>query len=145
MSQSCPISFKRIDTNFVRIVAVQVIIVALLLVFTQELIFAFILLFDFSVRILNLKKLSIFAYIAQLIIQQFSLEAKFCDEAPKRFALQVGIVIISLFTLLYLLEFNVIASILVSILLLCAFLEASFDYCVGCKVYHIVQYLLPKR
>ena len=65
MSQSCPISFKRIDTNFVRIVAVQVIIVALLLVLTQEVIFAFILLFDFSVRILNLKKLSIFAHIAK--------------------------------------------------------------------------------
>lgn len=145
MTQSCPISFKRIDANFVRIVAVQVIATALLLIFTQELIFAFILLFDFSVRILNLKKLSIFSYIAQSTIKYWNLEANFCDEAPKRFALQVGIVIITLFTLLYLLNFDIIASILVSILLLCAFLEATFDYCVGCKVYYILQYIYPKK
>jgi len=145
MIQSCPISFKRVDTNFVRIVAVQVIAVALLLIFTQQIIFALILLFDFSVRILNLQKLSIFAYIAQISIKYFNLKATFCDEAPKRFALQVGIVIIALFTLLYLLNFQMIASFLVTILLLCAFLEATFDYCVGCKVYHLLQYIRPKR
>lgn len=141
MLQTCPISFQRVDSNFIRIISIEVITLALLLIFTQEIIFALILLFDFSVRLLNLKKLSILAYLAQLIIKQFKIEAQLCDEAPKRFALYVGLFIITLFTLLYLLNFNIFASILVSILLLCAFLEATFDYCVGCKVYHLLQYI----
>ena len=144
VTQTCPISFNRVDANFVRIIAAQVISIALLLIFTQELIFALILFFDFSVRILNLKKLSILAYIAQYIIKYFQIEAELCDEAPKRFALYVGIIIITIFTLLYFLKLNIMASILVSILLLCAFLEATFDYCVGCKVYHLLQYIRPR-
>ncbi|CAA6822884.1 MAG: Unknown protein [uncultured Sulfurovum sp.] len=144
MTQTCPISFNRVDANFVRIIAAQVISIALLLIFTQELIFALILLIDFSVRILNLKQLSILAYVAKFIIKYFNIEAQPCDEAPKRFALYVGVVIIALFTVLYLFQFNIMASILVSILLLCAFLEATFDYCVGCKVYHLLQYIRPK-
>lgn len=145
MTQTCPISFNRIDANFVRIIATQVITIALLLIITQELIFAFILFFDFSIRILNLKQFSILAYIAQFFIKFFKIEAELCDEAPKRFALYMGIVIIALFTLLYILQLNILASILVSILLICAFLEATFDYCIGCKIYHLLQYIHPKK
>ena len=144
MTQTCPISFKRVDANFVRIIAAQVISIALLLVYTQEIIFALILLFDFSVRILNLKQLSILAYIAQLIIKYFKIEVQLCDEAPKRFALYLGLIIIVIFTLLYVFQLNILASMLVSILLLCAFLEATFNYCVGCKIYHLLQYLQIK-
>jgi len=145
VTQTCPISFNRIDTNFVRIIAAQVTIIAILLIFTQELIFAMILLFDFSVRILKLKRLSILAYISQSIIRLFKIEAQPTNEAPKRFALYLGVLIIALFTLFYFFQFNIIASIFVSVLLLCAFLEMSFDYCLGCKIYHLIQYIYPKR
>jgi hypothetical protein len=145
LTKACPISFNRIDANLVRIIAIQVISIALLLIFTQELIFALILFFDFTVRILNLKQFSILAYIAQSIIKYFKIEVELCDEAPKRFALYLGIVIISIFTLLYFFQLNILASILVSILLLCAFLEATFDYCVGCKIYHLLQYIQVKN
>jgi hypothetical protein len=144
LPQTCPISFKRVDANIIRIIAAQVISIALLLIFTQELIFALILFFDFSVRILNLKQLSIFSYIAQVIIKHFEIEVKLCDEAPKRFALYMGIIIIATFTLLYFLQLNIIASLLVFTLLVCAFLEATFDYCIGCKVYHLLQYIRPR-
>jgi hypothetical protein len=144
LTQTCPISFNRVDANFVRIIAAQVISIALLLIFTQELIFALILFFDFSVRILNLKQLSILAYVAQFIIKHFKIEAEPCDEAPKRFALYMGIVIIAIFTLLYFLQLNIIASLLVFTLLVCAFLEATFDYCVAFKLYHLFQYIRPR-
>ena len=145
MTQTCPISFNRVDANFVRIIAAQVISIALLLIFTQELIFALILFFDFSVRILNLKQLSILAYISQFIIKYFKIEVELCDEAPKRFALYMGIIIITLFTIFYFFHLNIMASLLVSSLLVCAFLEATFDYCVGCKVYHLIQYIRPHK
>lgn len=141
MSQTCPISSQRIDAHFVRIIAIEVLLLALILIFTQELIFAFILLFDFAVRTFKFKQLSPLAYVAKSIINYFNIKALPCDEAPKRFALYVGLSIISLFTLSYLLHFTIFASILVAILILCAFLEATFDYCVGCKVYHFLTFL----
>ena len=144
MAQTCPISLHRIDAHFVRIVAAQVITIALLLLFTQHLVFAILLLFDFSVRILKLKNLSLFAFIAKLIIEYFKIEAQPCDEAPKRFALYLGVGIIALFTLLFAFSFTTLASILVGILLLCAFLEAAFDYCIGCKLYHVIQIFTQK-
>ena len=144
MAQTCPISLHRIDAHFVRIVAAQVITIAVLLLFTQQLIFAVLLLFDFSVRILKLKNLSLFAFIAKLIIEYFQIKAQPCDEAPKRFALYLGVGIIALFTLLFAFNFTTLASILVGILLLCAFLEAAFDYCIGCKLYHLIQFFTQK-
>lgn len=144
MSQSCPISLHRIDTNFVRIVAAQVITIALLLLFTHHLIFAIILLFDFSVRVLKLKALSPFGLIAKIIIKQFQIKAQPCDEAPKRFALFLGLGIIGFFTLLFVLGLTKTASIFVGILLVCAFLEASFDYCIGCKIYYYMQLIASK-
>jgi hypothetical protein len=145
MNQSCPISLDRIDTNFVRIIAIQVISIALLLIFTQEILFALILFFDFLVRILNFKKLSPFAYIAKLVIKYFNITPQLSDEAPKRFALYVGIFIIAMATLFYLFQFNLTASIIITILVICAFLEAAFDYCLGCKIYYFLQYFQIKR
>ena len=141
MTQTCPISFNRVDAHLVRIVATEVITVALLLLFTQNLLFALLLLFDFSVRVLRLQHLSLFVFIAKTIIEQFHIKAQPCDEAPKRFALYLGVGIIALFTIFYALHFTFIASILVGILLICAFFEAAFDYCVGCKIYYLLQLL----
>ena len=145
MTQSCPISFKRIDANFVRLIATQVITIALLLLFTQHLLFAFILLFDFTTRVLNFKQLSPFAFIAKNIIGHFQIKAQLCDEAPKRFALYLGLSIVSLLTFFYIFKLTIIASALLIILLICAFLEAVFDYCIGCKVYYLLQFLTKKR
>lgn len=140
MNQACPISLERIDANFVRIIALQIITVSLLLMFTQDLIYALILLFDFSVRILNYKKLSPFAYLAKLVIRVLNIKPKLCDEAPKRFALYVGIFMVAIATFFYLLDLILVASVIVVILIVCASLEALFDYCLGCKIYYLLQY-----
>ncbi len=145
MSQTCPISLKRINANLLRVISVEVITLGLLLMVTQNIIFAFILLFDFTMRTVNLKKFSPLAYIAQAMINSFHIKTILCDEAPKRFALYVGVTIITLFTFLYLLKLNLLASVLVGILLICAFLEATFDYCIGCKAYHLLQYLHQRK
>lgn len=145
MTQSCPISFNRVDANLVRIIATEVMIVALLLIFTQELIFSLILLFDFMVRILKFRQLSIFFHVAHFIIKYFNIAPKLCDDAPKRFALYLGLIIVTLFSLLYFFQLNLLATILVSTLLICAFLEAAFDYCIGCKIYHLLHYFQPEK
>ena len=145
MIQTCPISFHRIDSNLVRIIALQVIMTTLLLLWTQNLFFASLLLFDFIVRTIRIKNISPFSYIATLVIQQFNITPKPCDEAPKRFALYLGLSIIGLATTLLLFSFTKIAYIFLTILILCASLETAFDYCIGCKIYHYIKMIIPTK
>ena len=145
MTQSCPISFHRIDAHIVRIIAFQVITLAFLLLWTHHIIFALILLFDFLVRTLNLKQLSPLLNISKFIVYSLQLKPKLCDEAPKRFALYLGLIIITFFTILLFFKFFLFAVIMISILILCASLEATFDYCIGCKIYHYLKFIKLRR
>jgi len=145
MTQSCPISFNRIDAHLVRIIALQVITLAFLLLWTENILFALILLFDFSVRALHLKKLSPLSSIAKFFIYSLKMKPQLCDEAPKRFALYLGLGIIGFFTLLLIFGFNKLAISMILTLIICASLEALFDYCIGCKIYHYLKFMLPKR
>jgi len=145
MTQSCPISFNRIDTHLVRIIALQVITLAFLLLWTENIVFALILLFDFSVRTLSLRKISPLATVAKFIIHALQLQPQLCDEAPKRFALYLGLGIIGFFTLLLILGFSNSAMVMIVILIACASLEAMFDYCIGCKIYHYLQLIISKK
>ncbi|MDM5263967.1 DUF4395 domain-containing protein [Sulfurovum sp. XTW-4] len=142
MSQSCPISIHRIDAHFVRFVAFEVLIIGLLLLITEHLFFSFLLLFDFLIRTLKINKLSPFTNIAKLIIHCLDMKPKFCDEAPKRFSLYLGLGIVAFLTFFLTFGYTEIATILVIALLICAFLEAAFDYCVGCKVYYYLQHFV---
>jgi len=145
MAQSCPISLNRIDSNLVRIISLQVIVVSLLLVLSSNLIFAYILLFDFSVRTLNIKKISPFTIVAQFFLRFFRLQPQLCDEAPKRFALYLGLGIVGFLTLLLLFSFTKTAILLAVILILCAAFETMFDYCIGCKIYYLLQILFREN
>jgi len=145
MTHSCPISLHRVDSNVVRLIAVQVIMVSSLLILTHNLLFSLILLFDFLVRTLNLKTLSPFLIIAKRVIQTLQIQPQLCDEAPKRFALYLGLAIVGFSTLLFLFGFLNTAIFMVSILIVCASLEALFDYCIGCKIYHYLQFIRIKK
>ena len=102
MSQSCPVSLKNIDSNIVRLVALQTTIVAVVFALTKMSIFTYILLYDFAVRGLKLPQLSPFATIAKVVAKLLKLKPKPTDEAPKRFALFIGLfMLIAVHILLY--------------------------------------------
>jgi len=145
MTHSCPISLRRIDTNMVRLISLQVLITASFLLVTEQILFSLILLFDFVVRAFHLKKISPFMLISRIIINTFHLQPEFCDEAPKRFALYLGLAIIGFFTLLLYFGFSNSAMLMISILMLCALLELLFDYCIGCKIYQYLNYIYKRK
>ncbi|CAA6817343.1 MAG: Unknown protein [uncultured Sulfurovum sp.] len=139
MVQTCPISFQHIDSNFVRIIATQVSIVALLFLLTNHVIFILLLLLDFSSRAIKISGLSPFVFIAKGIINILNIEPRLTNEAPKRFALYFGLFISLVITVIYFLGFFKIALGLTSLLILAALLEAVSNYCVGCKIYYILK------
>lgn len=140
MLKSCPISIHRIDSNLVRLIAFQVCILGLAYFLTNNIYFIVIILLDFSVRSLKIKKLSLFNLIGSSIISFFKIKPKMCDEAPKRFALNFGLIILTVIILTAYFQYQYMTIILVAALLICAFLEAAFDYCVGCKIHYFIQY-----
>jgi hypothetical protein len=61
------------------------------------------------------------------------------DEAPKRFALYLGWGMTIFITLFSLLGYSLPVEILVWVLLSCALMEALFEFCVGCTLYHYLK------
>ncbi len=144
MSVSCPISLRRVDSNIVRIIAFQVALFTIMLLLTQESIFAMVLLFDFGIRAMRLNYLSPFQLFGNFILRISSLTPKLCDESPKRFALYLGLIISSSLVVLFVLGINTLATIISIILLICAVLEMAFDFCIGCKIYYYIQLIQRK-
>jgi hypothetical protein len=139
IAASCPISNKRIDSHIIRAISFQVALFAMILLFTQELFFAMILLFDFLVRTLRLQKISPFYLIAEFILTGWGIAPKLCDESPKRFALYLGLTISIFVVLLYIVQLYTIATVIIAILFICALLETMFDFCIGCKIYYAIK------
>jgi len=139
MSPSCPISTRRVDSNMVRVISFQVALFAVILLFTQESIFALILLFDFFMRTLRQPNFSPFHIVGTFVLTGWGIAPNFCDESPKRFALYLGLVASLFLAVSYLAGFTTFATIIAVILLLCALLETLFDFCIGCKIYYALQ------
>jgi len=139
MSPSCPISTRRVDSNMVRVISFQVSLFTVLLLITQESLFAFILLFDFLMRALRLSKFSLFENVGRFVITGWGIAPKLCDESPKRFALFLGLITSLFLVVFYVAGFTTFASVIALILLFCALLETLFDFCIGCKIYYAIQ------
>ncbi|MEA3418203.1 MAG: DUF4395 domain-containing protein [Campylobacterota bacterium] len=139
MSPSCPISGRRIDSNVVRSISVGIALTAILLLLTHQFVFAFILLADFTFRVLRLNQYSPFCTTASFILNSIHATPRMGDEAPKRFALYLGWGMSILITLFFLFGLDLAAEVLVWVLLSCALMEAIFEFCVGCTLYHYLK------
>ncbi|HIP28063.1 MAG TPA: DUF4395 domain-containing protein [Sulfurovum sp.] len=143
MYQSCPISLRRVDSNNVRIISFQVALFAVIILLTGNIFFTVVLFFDFLMRTLRLTHLSPFHLIAKFLLSSWNVTPKLCDEAPKRFALYLGLAISSFLTLFFLIELTTLATFIVIILFICAIFETVFDFCIGCKIYYAIQIVSP--
>lgn len=139
MAQICPISTRRVDSNMVRVVSFQVALFSMILLVSQEIFFALVLLFDFCMRTLRFSNLSPFHIIGTFILSGWGIAPKLCDESPKRFALYLGLVTSLCIVMFYMADLTLFATGLATVLLICALLETLFDFCIGCKIYYAIQ------
>jgi len=141
MVYACPISTRRIDSHLIRVVASQVSLLTMLFLLTGKSLFVGILLFDFTMRSLRKQQYSPLFRIAKYLLAVWHIKAKPCDEAPKRFALYLGWSIALLLLGASLLHFDTLSLGIGILLLCCALLEALIDYCIGCKLYYVIQWV----
>lgn len=139
MSPSCPISTKRVDSNMVRLISFQVAFFTIIFLLSQESFFALVIFFDFFMRALRLSSFSPFEIVGNILLRGWRIAPKLCDESPKRFALYLGLVTSLFIVVFYFTGFEIFATVIAVILLICALLETLFDFCIGCKLYYVIQ------
>jgi hypothetical protein len=145
---SCPISGDQRDNNAVRIVAGQTLLIAIVTLVVAYFAGTFpatiivgLLAIDFIIRAFIKPKYSPLATLARGITSGLNLPKVMVDSAPKIFAARIGVLFTVVSTVLFAFGFLLAGSIVLGILVICAFLESVLSFCLGCWVYG----LLPQR
>lgn len=139
MAHICPIEGTLINEPTVRVVAGLVAITATVGIYFQSPIVFLFLAFDFFVRGFDKKELSLFRYFGIKTVTFIDIKEKLIDSGGKKFASKVGFILSSILTISAFLQFSTVVYALGGILVLFATLESALAYCVGCKIYTLIN------
>jgi hypothetical protein len=134
---SCPISNERINERVARIVGGLVFLFAACYLFHPAWPWLAVLILDFVARSFY-RPYSLFANIARPIAVRLG-KPLIVDAAPKIFAARIGLAMSLAAMVLHLAGHLPTAMAVTGVMLVCAFFEAAFGYCVGCKFYTLYR------
>ncbi|MCK9472530.1 DUF4395 domain-containing protein [Sulfurimonas sp.] len=139
--KSCPITYKIVDQNIIRIVASEVSALGIFFIIYPNFAILALLLYDFFVRMLGYEKVSPLYNLARVISKLFGVKKDKIDAGPKEFALKIGFLFALLSVAIFLLNQMFATVAVIAMLTACALLEALFNYCIGCKIYMLLKKL----
>ncbi len=138
----CPVDFKKVNENKVRLTALWVLLVVVLFVYTRWNVLIALLVVDFTYRAFEFGAYSLLNKLSDVVIFLVKIPAKPIDQAPKLFAAKIGL----LFTIAILgstyTSYQTSTIVLSGILIFFAFLESFLGFCAGCYVYTFFQKIL---
>lgn len=141
----CPISNKKIDGNINRLaVFINVWILAAYFITGSPYFIAFIV-FDFTIKAFDKAQFSPLNWIVAKIANIIKLPIKLIDQAPKLFAVRVGLLTVFTSLIFYLIGLQTASYIVAGVLLIFSILDSVFDICVGCLMYHYIVFPFYKR
>lgn len=139
---ACPISGEKLPERAVRIVAWIVITLLISYGVTLSVWIPLFLTLDFSMRGIFSRKWAPLALVGRTVSKLISKNpSKKVDAAPKIFAARLGIAFSVILLLFHLtgLAGSVAMWVVGGMFITAAFLEAAFAFCLGCKIYAIIQ------
>ena len=139
----CPVNFKPVNANKVRITAAFIFILSLAYFIYPHWIIALLLVIDFCFRSFRLGQYSFLGKGADKIINAFSISSKPIDSGAKEFAARIGFISADLLFIVSVLNVHPVDYYLVSLLLLFSFLESVFNFCAGCHLYTFLKKYFP--
>ncbi len=139
-SLSCPISSSIINDSEFKVAGLVYIFLLFGYLFSGYLFLVGYALVDILMRLSPLGKSPVLLFSA-LIAKAAKLKYSARNEAPKRFALILGSIMLLSIMLAHLYSFHVLAFIITSNLVLLKLLDVVLDYCVGCKLYSYLMLL----
>jgi hypothetical protein len=134
-TQSCPLSFVKIDANVARINAFYIGLVLAIYLITQNQAFVYFLILDFATRLFADKNYSLTYTLSIKSKNLLNIQSVMVDSGAKRLATFLGLTFSILIAVCDFLNLSAPTYLISSILLLCISLEVLFNYCLGCKVY----------
>jgi|GEM_PF-1652114 len=141
----CPIDEVRIDACSMRLGAFLSSLLMLAYLSSGSVLFLLLLSADFLVKNVNMQY-SPLSFTAVRLRQLLGLKSRMTVFAPKRFALRVGGTMLLLILGLEIFEAAPVLSMALSLLMLLFMgLEWAFDYCVGCRIYHLLLNIFPAK
>ena len=139
-SVSCPISSNIIDNSEFKIAGVIYILLLLGYLFSGYLFLVGYTLIDILMRLSPLKK-SPALFLSHIVVKFVELKPSPSNEAPKRFALILGSIMLFFIMITHIYSFDFLALIITSNLIILKLLDVVLDYCVGCKLYGFLMLL----
>ncbi len=130
---SCPISMERVDERAARLVGFLVLFIVILQFLFPSIVWLVLLSADFAARAFY-RPASPLARLSRCAVERFGLP-HIVDAAPKIFAARIGLFLSVAALLCWLIGWETGWELLLVIMGICAFFEAFFGYCVGCKFY----------
>jgi hypothetical protein len=143
MTESCPIHPSTVDDRATRFGAGLTILITGLAIVTGRFWIALLLALDFGLRSRGWNRFSPVAQAAKGLRSLSGLAPRPINAGPKRFAALLGLVFSLAIALAQALHHPRAALAVAIILGLCASLEAFLGYCLGCKVYSLLQAVFP--
>lgn len=144
MAQQCPLIFRQIDANTVRINTFFVISVVAAYLVTGVLSLLLLLIIDFLLRLYGYKHFSPIQNLSLIIQKKFSIPAKMEDAGAKRLAAFFGVGFTVALVIFDILGIKLAVDATAAIYLFCASLELFFGYCIACKIYYIAKKVYPQ-
>ncbi len=144
MAQSCPINFQLVDGTITRLNTLSVSVVLTLFLVSHNPMWMYLLFFDFMMRLYGCKTLSFSYLISTLIKDTFNLKTHNVDAAAKRLAAHFGLFFVLMLVVAVHLHMTFLIYLLAGLFLVCLLTDLLFDYCVGCKIYFILNLFFPK-
>lgn len=142
---SCPADFVMMNEYKARLIAFQVLLVAVLIAIFSYWPLILLLTADFSLRAFNFGKYSPLGKISDGLIRLLAIGNKPVDQAPKRFAATIGLSFSGAMLLSFAFSYPLVTSALAGALIIFSFLESVFAFCAGCHVYTLLQRIHRKR
>jgi len=138
-SEGCPISFEpKINSTILRLNAIFYMSVLASAIYFNMPYLMFILIILFISKNINPKFECLLDIGMRHISYLLKLKEKLIDPAPKKLANALGLLGSTLIFILLVIDSS-FAMIPATLLAIAFFLEACFDYCLGCKLYSLVH------
>lgn len=135
INKSCPIVYKNVDKNIIRINAMIIFTFLLVFLFTQNSVCLVVIATDFTIRVFFGLKYSPICFFIKRGLRMSGVKPHLINAGPKIFAARIGLGLSIAVVLTFFLGYTTVSVVLAVVFIIAVGLEAFFNYCLACEIY----------
>lgn len=143
MSNACPLSFTKVDSNVSRFSALFVAILVITYLYTLNVFILIFLFIDFVFKLFLNPGISPIMMLAEFLKSIFNVKEKYVDGGAKKLAGYFGLFFVSSLIVTHFFNVWLLSLGIALVFLACSLLDVFFNYCIGCKIYFIIKKIYP--